>query len=72
MGAIQGVGEEDGVSRRSRLARLFLCDGLGAVEVVLDGNDGQRLSEDLRVRVGNPTMLTRVVGNFSKNAWEGH
>ena len=49
LGAVQGVSEKDGVARTGGLSGLLLSDGLGAIEVVLDGNDSQRLNEDLRI-----------------------
>ena len=49
LGAVQGVSEKDGVARTSGLSGLLLSDGLGAIEVVLDGDDSQGLNKDLRV-----------------------
>lgn len=51
---VEDVGELDGVASAGRLVDLVLGDELGAVEVVLLGNERLGTGEDLRVRVGDP------------------
>jgi len=48
---VNRVDEENGPSCAGRLAGLILGDDDGAVEVLLDGDDGHRRDEDLRIGV---------------------
>lgn len=55
---VEDVGELDGVASARRLVDLVLGDELGAVEVVLLGNERLGRGEDLRVRVGDPREVS--------------
>jgi len=50
---VQRVGEQDEISSAWGLVSLILCDGLGTIEVALDGDDGDGTCKDFQVLVGD-------------------
>ena len=54
VGVVEGVGKLNGIAGCGTKVDLVLSDELGAVEIVLLGDEGLGGSKNVNVRVGDP------------------